>query len=202
MSTSKEKHKLTVGIFAAVFQKLMKCKPQEFETEIDENQWSAKVWYKGQAYIVDTIESMTGTVKDMLTDDGFAQHIHPYLWHRAVKGILSNPDFFFKLVRRLDNQAEATILDLTLNISLKSPDKDKIFWELLQQLDKGLLYGKAVVCATSCYDIDDISADVVHRRIINGDHEYNQIVGGLFTSMLFRIGTERDKRFFIYTPVE
>jgi hypothetical protein len=199
-TNEKEQQIIPEKYFAEAFCALLKCKSGEFAIKMIAENLSAQIEYQGNIYQVDTYQWLYDDVLDMITNTDHAQHINISIWLQVSEDALSCQDFYFNLVKTLEDPEEATLLNLALSISSFTPDRKETFWYTLWRLDRiGSLFGRAIVAAAKTFNLNVLADEILDLMIANGNTEYNAFVEGVFGSVQVPINSDDELTFYIYS---
>lgn len=150
--------------------------------------------YKGNYYMISSLEDLYDLANTYLTDTDMANYIEPSL----VSEIMEDPQHqrrFYEYLLELVASEDYQKLNLILNIYLLTSED---FWDILYRFSNFELYGAGVVAAAKCYDLEVLKTELVQELIANGDEYLNQFDEGFFKEVVFEEDTERETSFFIY----
>ena len=135
--------------FAKAFITLKKCKPEEIDITIIDDNEAVFVIYDNRGYNVVTENWLYNDVMRMLTDEQAAMYLNGGIWADITSPTMTISQFLPALAKTLKNAEQARLLNLALSINSFAEDGDRTFWHTLERIDDGCLLGNAIVTAAA-----------------------------------------------------
>jgi hypothetical protein len=184
MNTNNKTQTIPISVFLEAAVKLFKCKNEDIEIRMIEENLEAYVIYKDYPYKISTWEMLRTDVADMLTDPELAQHINLDIWLKATKYSIELSRFLPALVSKIENTEQIHFLQLALSISALMGDRYCSFWKTLADIDRYRdLFGAAIVTVFEYYNVETLTDDITELMILNGIRMYNRIKEGIFETV-------------------